>query len=51
MIISKMTDSITTGSIGKNKYAIDLDGLDSGVYRAVVFLQQTFKIQLNFQLV
>ena len=32
----KMTDSITSSSIGKNKYAIDLDGLDSGVYRAVV---------------
>jgi len=31
-----MTDSITSSSIGKNKYAIDLDGLDSGVYRAVV---------------
>ena len=32
----KMTDSIISSSIGKNKYAIDLDGLDSGVYRAVV---------------
>jgi len=32
----KITDSVTTSSIGKNKYAIDLDGLDSGVYRAVV---------------
>jgi len=32
----KMTDSITSSSIGKNKYAIDLDDLDSGVYRAVV---------------
>jgi len=32
----KMTDSITSSSIGKNKYAIDLDGLDSGVYKAVV---------------
>jgi len=31
-----MTDSITSSSVGKNKYAIDLDGLDSGVYRAVV---------------
>jgi len=31
-----MTDSITSSPIGKNKYAIDLDGLDSGVYRAVV---------------
>jgi len=32
----EMTDSITSSSIGKNKYAIDLDGLDPGVYRAVV---------------
>ena len=32
----KMTDSVMSSSIGKNKYAIDLDGLDSGVYRAVV---------------
>jgi len=32
----KITDSITSNSIGKNKYAIDLDDLDSGVYRAVV---------------
>ena len=32
----KMTDSITSSSIGKNKYAIDLDGLDSGVYRVAV---------------
>jgi len=31
-----MTDSITSSPIGKNKYAIDLDGLDAGVYRAVV---------------
>jgi len=31
-----MTDSITSSSVGKNKYAIDLDGLDGGVYRAVV---------------
>ena len=32
----KMTDSITSSSIGKNKYTIDLDGLDSGVYRVAV---------------
>ncbi|MBS1260429.1 MAG: hypothetical protein MAG473_00752 [Thaumarchaeota archaeon] len=32
----KITDSITSSSVGKNKHAIDLDGLDSGVYRAVV---------------
>jgi len=32
----KMTDSITSSPIGKNKYTVDLDGIDSGVYRAVV---------------
>ena len=32
----KLTDSIITSSIGKNKYTIDLDGLSSGVYRAAV---------------
>jgi hypothetical protein len=31
----KLTDSITTTSSGKAKYAIDLDGLSSGIYRAV----------------
>jgi len=32
----KSTNSITSNSIGKDKHAIDLDGLDSGVYRAAV---------------
>ena len=32
----KLTDSVTTSSAGKSKYAIDLDGLSSGIYRAVV---------------
>ena len=32
----KLTDSITTASSGKAKYAIDLDGLSSGIYRAAV---------------
>ena len=32
----KITDSITTSSSGKSKYAINLDGLPSGIYRAVV---------------
>ena len=32
----KSTDSVTTSSAGKSKYAIDLDGLSSGIYRAVV---------------
>ena len=31
----KFTDSITTSSTGKTKYAIDLQGLASGIYRAV----------------
>jgi len=34
--IVKITDSLITSSIGKNKYTIDLDGLSSGVYRAAV---------------
>ena len=34
--VVKMTDSITTSSIGKNKYTIDLDGFASGVYKAAV---------------
>ena len=32
----ELTDSITTTSSGKAKYAIDLAGLDSGIYRAAV---------------
>ena len=32
----KFTDSVTTTSSGKAKYAIDLDGLSSGIYRAAV---------------
>ena len=32
----KMTDSISTTSIGKTKYTIDLDGFSSGVYRTAV---------------
>ena len=32
----ELTDSITTSSSGKSKYAIDLQGLPSGIYRAVV---------------
>ena len=32
----ELTDSITTSSTGKSKYTIDLAGLSSGVYRAVV---------------
>jgi len=32
----KLTDFVTTTSSGKAKYAIDLDGLSSGIYRAAV---------------
>jgi len=32
----KLTDSVTATSSGKAKYAIDLDGLSSGIYRAAV---------------
>jgi archaellum component FlaF (FlaF/FlaG flagellin family) len=32
----EMTDSITTSSTGKSKYAINLEGLSSGIYKAVV---------------
>ena len=32
----ELTDSVLTSSSGKSKYAIDLDGLSSGIYRAVV---------------
>ena len=32
----KLTDSVTTTPSGKAKYAIDLDGLSSGIYRAAV---------------
>ena len=32
----ELTDSLVTSSTGKIKYTIDLDGLTSGIYRAVV---------------
>ena len=32
----KNTDSMTVSAAGKNKYTIDLDGLSSGIYRAVI---------------
>ena len=32
----KITDSVTTSSLGKSKYPIDLNGLASGIYKAVV---------------
>jgi len=48
----KMTDSITSSSIGKNKYAIDLDGLDSGVYRVAVSstnIQDSVKFSIGLE--
>nr|AIF13526.1 hypothetical protein [uncultured marine thaumarchaeote KM3_62_H02] len=48
----KITDSITSSSIGKNKYTIDLDGLDSGVYRAVVSsinIQDSVKFSIGLE--
>jgi len=48
----EMTDSITSSSIGKNKYAIDLDGIDSGVYRAVVSstnIQESVKFSIGLE--
>ena len=32
----KITDSLTTNSLGKSRYIIDLDGLSSGIYVAAV---------------
>jgi len=48
----KITDSITSNSVGKNKYAIDLDSLDSGVYRAVVSsinIQDSIKFSIGLE--
>jgi hypothetical protein len=47
-----MTDSITSSSVGKNKYAINLDGLDGGVYRAVVSsinIQDSVKFSIGLE--
>jgi len=46
----KMTDSITSSPMGKNKYTVDLDGLDSGVYRIAVSstnIQDTVKFSIG----
>jgi len=48
----KMTDSIISSSVGKNKYAIDLDGLASGVYRAAVSstnIQDSVKFSIGLE--
>jgi len=48
----KITDSITSSSIGKDKYTIDLDGLDSGVYRVAVSggnIQDSVKFSIGLE--
>jgi hypothetical protein len=48
----KLTDSITTSSSGKAKYAIDLDGLSTGIYRAAVSatnVQDTAKFSIGLE--
>jgi hypothetical protein len=48
----KITDSISASSVGKNKYAIDLDGLDSGVYRIAVSsinIQDSVKFSIGLE--
>ena len=48
----KMTDSVVSSSIGKNKYAIDLDGFNPGVYRAVVSsinIQDSIKFSIGLE--
>ena len=48
----KLTDSVTTTSSGKAKYAIDLVGLSSGIYRAAVStsnVQDTVKFSIGLE--
>jgi len=48
----KFTDSVITTSSGKAKYAIDLDGLSSGIYRAAVSstnVQDAVKFSIGLQ--
>jgi len=48
----KTTDSITTSSLGKGKYIVDLDGLSSGVYRAAVSttnIQDSVKFSIGLE--
>ena len=48
----KLTDSVTTTSSGKAKYAIDLDGLSSGIYRAAVSatnIQDSVKFSIGLE--
>ena len=48
----KISDSVMTGSVGKIKYTIDLDGLSSGVYRAAVSttnIQDSVKFSIGLE--
>jgi len=48
----ELTDSVTTGSSGKIKYVIDLDGLSAGVYRAAVSttnIQDSVKFSIGLE--
>ena len=49
---TKITDTMTASSVGKNKYTIDLDGLAAGVYRAAVSasnLQDSIKFSIGLE--
>ena len=48
----ELTDSLVTSSTGKIKYTIDLDGLTSGIYRAVVSslsIQDSIKFSIGLE--
>ena len=48
----KISDSVVTGSAGKIKHTIDLDGLSSGVYRAAVSttnIQDSVKFSIGLE--
>jgi len=48
----ELTDSLTTSSSGKSKYAIDLQGFSSGIYRAVVSavnIQDSIKFSVGLE--
>jgi len=48
----RITDSITTSSAGKSKYAVNLEDLPSGIYRAVVSttnLQDSVKFSIGLE--
>ena len=48
----KITDSVIVSAAGKNKYTIDLDGLSSGIYRAVISstnIQDAIKFSIGLE--